>query len=70
MHQRPKIPDYSMFSSQGNAVVHGIVLLAKHSGMSPEAVMEFLWKEAGQHPGLEEISDTAVREAIWSRLNT
>lgn len=70
MHQRPKIPDYSMFSSQGNAVVHGIVLLAKHSKMNPEAVMEFLWKDAALHPGLEEISDTAVREAVWSSLGT
>lgn len=66
-------PNYEMFTTQGNELVHRIVLagqaLAKFDPM--ERVLEWAQHELNKlshAPGYEEATDTAVREAVYDRL--
>ena len=59
--------DYDMFTHTGNASVHGIVLAAIANDMTWEQVEAALFGLA-RTPGLEEASDTAVREAVYTKL--
>ena len=57
------IQDYGMFTPEGNAVVHGIVLLSRvheQSWLCTHQALVNLAKESG----FEEAMDTAVRQAV------
>ncbi len=66
-------PNYEMFTTQGNELVHRIVLAGQ--ALAKFDPMERVWEWA-QHelnklshaPGYEEATDTAVREAVYDRL--
>jgi hypothetical protein len=59
--------DYDMFTQTGNAAVHGIVLAAIANDMEWEQVEAALIRLA-RTPGLKEATDTAVREAVYTKL--
>ena len=62
--------DYAMYSDTGNAVIHGIVLAAKHNGITKNywhEIVEILQKLSNED-GFREAMDTAVREEIWCAL--
>ena len=59
--------NYDMFTHTGNAAVHGIVVAAIVNDMTWEQVEAALFGLA-RTPGLEEASDTAVREAVYTKL--
>ena len=59
--------DYDMFTHTGNAAVHGIVVTAIVNDMTWEQVEAALFGLA-RTAGLEEAADTAVREAVYTKL--
>jgi len=58
---------YGMFSEQGNALIHGIVVTAKAAEMDWDQVNDIL-HDVGTLNGFEEATDTAVREAVYMAL--
>ena len=63
-----KTPYYGMFSDQGNAAVHGIVLMSKVSGASWLSIWQALvnLKESGKDDdNFGEATDTMVREIVY-----
>ena len=65
--------NYEMFTSQGNELVHRIVLagVALRKFDSFDNVWEWAQRELHKlsyAPGYEEATDTAVREAVYERL--
>ena len=59
--------DYDMFTHTGNAAVHGIVVAAIANDMAWDQLEAALFRLA-RTPGLEEATDTAVREAVYTKL--
>lgn len=60
--------DYEMFTDKGNAMVHGIVVAAKHKGLSWAEVYDML-VTISKIDGYGEATDTAVRECVYNALN-
>lgn len=58
---------YAMFTDAGNALIHGVVLTAKSSGLDWDRVNELLW-DIATLDGFEEASDTIVRECVYMEL--
>jgi hypothetical protein len=58
---------YGMFSEQGNALIHGIVVTAKAAELEWEQVMDLLY-DVSTLNGFEEAVDTAVREEVYATL--
>lgn len=63
------VPDYEMFTDEGNALVHGAVQAAKVSGMQWDRVYSMLEK-ISEIDGFGEATDTAVRDNVWVALTT
>jgi len=58
------IRDYGMFTPEGNAAVHGIVLLSRVHEQSWLSTLQALVNLA-KEPGFEEATDTMVREIVY-----
>ena len=58
---------YGMFSEQGNALIHGIVVTAKAADLKWDQVLELLY-DVSTLNGFEEAADTAVREEVFYKL--
>ena len=58
---------YGMFTDSGNSTIHGVVLMARVANMSWDQVVEVLY-DLSTMDGLEEASDTVVREAVYMEL--
>jgi hypothetical protein len=59
------IRDYGMFTPEGNAAVHGIVLLSRVHEESWLCTWQALVNLA-REPGFEEATDTEVRETVYA----
>ena len=62
------LPDFAMFTDQGDVVAEKIVILAKAAGLNwPQTlkVMEVIARAKQDQYG--ELMDTAVREMVYSR---
>jgi hypothetical protein len=62
-----KQPDYAMFTAEGNAAVHGIVVAARLSKMSWSQVYSSL-VQLSREETFGEATDTAVREMVYDAL--
>jgi len=62
------IKDYGMFTPEGNAAVHGIVLLSRVHEQNWLCTWQALVNLA-KEPGFREAMDTEVREAVINALN-
>jgi hypothetical protein len=58
------IKDYGMFTPEGNAAVHGIVLLSRVHEQNWLCTWQALVNLA-REPGFEEATDTMVREIVY-----
>ena len=58
---------YAMFTDEGNALICGVVLTAKASGLEWEQVYDILC-DISTLDGFEEATDTAVRECVYMEL--
>jgi hypothetical protein len=61
------IMDYGMFTDAGNAMIHGIVVTSKMAGLDWDQVLEIL-HDISTLDGVEEATDTAVRECVYDAL--
>jgi hypothetical protein len=61
------VPDYAMFSSEGNAAVHGIVCAAIPLKMDWDEILTALITLA-KTEGFGEAMDTAVRECVYMKV--
>ena len=59
------IRDYGMFTPEGNAAVHGIVLLSRVHEESWLCTWQALVNLA-REPGFEEATDKEVRETVYA----
>ncbi len=59
---------FGMFSDEGNALIQGVVITAKASGLEWDQVAEILY-DIGTLEGFEEATDTDVRECVYMELN-
>jgi hypothetical protein len=67
--QAMNIPDYSMFSEQGNLAVHGIVTAAREDRLTWSEVYAALSSLAQYYPDeCGEATDTEVRECVYDAL--
>jgi hypothetical protein len=67
--QAMNIPDYSMFSEQGNLAVHGIVTAARENRLTWSEVYAALSQLAQYYPDeCGEATDTEVRECVYDAL--
>jgi hypothetical protein len=64
-----KTPHYGMFTDKGNALIHRVVLKAKAKNMGFDEVMDTLY-DISTLDGFEEATDTAVRESVFSALES
>lgn len=62
-----KFKVYGMFTDRGNALVSDLVVFAKNHNLSYDAV-EAIIKAVSKDELFEEITDTAVREEIFTEL--
>ena len=61
-----KTPYYGMFSDQGTAAVHGIVLMSKVSGASWLSIWQALVNlKESDDDNFGEATDTMVREIVY-----
>ena len=60
-------PDYSMFTPEGNAAVHALVVAAKESNTSWSKVYAQLCQLATRKE-FAEATDTAVREVVYDAI--
>jgi hypothetical protein len=58
---------YGMFTEQGNALIHGIVMTAKAAELDWDTVIDLL-HDVSTLDGFEEATDTAVREEVYVSL--
>lgn len=59
--------DYGMFTDEGNALIHGVVISARTTELDWRQVCEILY-DISTLDGFEEASDTSVREAVHTAL--
>ena len=59
--------NYDMFTPEGNAAVHGIVVTADALALTWDKVEDALYRLA-QNKDFAEATDTAVREAVYLTL--
>ncbi len=63
-----KTPYYGMFTDEGNAAVHEIVLVAYRINITWQVAIQMLEK-LSTVKGFEEASDTMVRDEVWYALS-
>jgi hypothetical protein len=67
--QAMNIPDYQMYTDQGNLAVHGIVTAAREDRLTWSEVYAALVRLAREYPNeCGEATDTAVRECVYDAL--
>jgi len=59
--------DYDMYTDQGNLVAGKIVELAKAAGLNWQQTMSIMRFIGDQKEEYSELTDTAVREMVYSR---
>ena len=63
------IPDYQMYTDQGNLAVHGIVTAARENRLTWSEVYAALSSLARYYPDeCGEATDTAVREVVYDAI--
>ena len=67
MHNNIVVPEYGMFTEQGDFEVYRIVDLAKRARLTWHQVSGLLLQLA-DNPAYEEATDTVVRERVWEEL--
>lgn len=60
-------PYYAMFTDNGNAMIHGIVQVARRHKLTWTEVYDLL-DSISEVDGYGEATDTAVRECVYSAL--
>ena len=61
------VPEYGMFTEQGDFEVFRIVDLAKRARLTWHQVSGLL-EQLADNPAYEEAGDTVVRERVWEEL--
>ena len=61
------VPEYGMFSEEGDYEVYRIVDLAKRARLTWNQVKGLL-EQLSNNPEFEEAMDTVVRERVWEEL--
>ena len=61
------VPEYGMFTEQGDFEVFRIVDLAKRARLTWRQVSGLL-EQLADNPAYEEAGDTVVRERVWEEL--
>ena len=61
------VPEYGMFTEQGDFEVYRIVDLAKRARLTWHQVSGLL-QQLADNPAYEEALDTVVRERVWEEL--
>ena len=61
------VPEYGMFTEQGDFEVYRIVDLAKRARLTWNQVSGLL-QQLASDPAYEEATDTVVRERVWEEL--
>jgi len=67
MHNNIVVPEYGMFTEQGDYEVFRIVDLAKRARLTWHQVSGLL-QQLADDPAYEEAMDTVVRERVWEEL--
>ena len=67
MHNNIVVPEYGMFTEQGDFEVYRIVDLAKRARLTWHQVSGLL-QQLADNPAYEEAGDTVVRERVWEEL--
>jgi len=67
MHNNIVVPEYGMFTEQGDFEVFRIVDLAKRARLTWHQVSGLL-EQLADNPAYEEAGDTVVRERVWEEL--
>ena len=67
MHNNIVVPEYGMFTEQGDYEVFRIVDLAKRARLTWHQVSGLL-EQLSNTEGFEEAIDTVVRERVWEEL--
>ena len=61
------VPEFGMFTEQGDFEVYRIVDLAKRARLTWHQVSGLL-QQLADNPAYEEAGDTVVRERVWEEL--
>lgn len=61
------VPEYGMFTEQGDYEIYRIVDLAKRARLTWHQVSGLL-QQLADNPAYEEAGDTVVRERVWEEL--
>jgi hypothetical protein len=67
MHNNIVVPEYGMFTEQGDYEIYRIVDLAKRARLTWHQVSGLL-QQLSDDPAFEEATDTVVRERVWEEL--
>jgi hypothetical protein len=67
MHNNIVVPEYGMFTEQGDYEIYRIVDLAKRARLTWHQVSGLL-QQLSSDPAYEEAMDTVVRERVWEEL--
>lgn len=67
MHNNIVVPEYGMFTEQGDYEIYRIVDLAKRARLTWHQVSGLL-QQLADDPAYEEAGDTVVRERVWEEL--
>jgi len=67
MHNNIVVPEYGMFTEQGDYEIFRIVDLAKRARLTWHQVSGLL-QQLADNPAYEEAGDTVVRERVWEEL--
>ena len=67
MHNNIVVPEYGMFTEQGDYEIYRIVDLAKRARLTWHQVSGLL-QQLSNTEGFEEAIDTVVRERVWEEL--
>ena len=67
MHNNIVVPEFGMFTEEGDYEVFRIVDLAKRARLTWSQVSGLL-QQLSSDPAFEEAMDTVVRERVWEEL--
>jgi hypothetical protein len=67
MHNNIVVPEFGMFTEEGDYEVFRIVDLAKRARLTWHQVSGLL-QQLSSDPAFEEATDTVVRERVWEEL--
>lgn len=63
-----KIPDYGMFTSEGNRQIYHLVKAARAIGSPWSRVLDYLEELANSDRRFAEATDTVVRERVYAAM--